>query len=246
MSRILAVDDEEAIRRLLEVILRRGGHDCVAVGDARAALAAAADPRIDAVIVDLGLPDRDGLELVSALRAAGPLPILVVSARSSAGDKVAALDLGADDYVTKPFDGDELLARLRSLLRRSGRNADGLLSFGALSIDRPHRRVTLAGRETVLTPKEFALLELLTEAAGKVLTHAQLLERVWGPAHRGDVAYLRVTVRALRLKLEADPAHPRLLLNEPGIGYRLAELDAPVAGAPATGAPATGAPVTGD
>jgi two-component system KDP operon response regulator KdpE len=224
MSRILVVDDEDAIRRLLRVVLERGGHAAVEAGDGRAALAEHAHGGIDVAIVDLGLPDRDGLEVVAALRARdSALAIIVLSARDATADKIAALDLGADDYVTKPFDGDELLARLRSVVRRGAAAADPEIRHGSLVVDRARHRVTLAGEPVSLTPREFALVAGLATAAGRVLTHRQLLEQVWGRAHVNDVEYLRVAVRAVRRKLEADPTRPVLIVNEPGIGYRLGD-----------------------
>lgn len=223
MSRILCVDDEAAILRLLDVILARDGHEVVHAADGRSALAQLDGGRIDAVLLDLGLPDCDGLELLPAIHAAGAVPVIVVSARGSVEEKVAALDLGAVDYVTKPFDGDELLARLRVALRSAGSAAgrNGVLVHGAIRIDVPRHSVEVAGRPVALTPKEFALLKALVSAGGRILTHGALLEEVWGKAHSEDVEYLRVVVRALRLKVEEDASQPKLIRNEPGIGYRL-------------------------
>lgn len=226
MSQILIVDDEPAILRLLVAILLRGGHEAIAARDGRGALDAIGRGGIDAVLLDLGLPDRDGLEIIPLLRARGPQPILVVTARDDTAEKIAALDLGADDYVTKPFDGDELLARLRSALRRAGRagqndGSDAPLVLGPLRIDIARHETLCRGKPVQLTPREFAVLVTLAEAGGRIVTHATLLERVWGKAHVGDVDYLRVVVRALRLKLEEDPTRPALIRNEPGIGYRL-------------------------
>jgi two-component system KDP operon response regulator KdpE len=223
VSRILAVDDEPAILRLLGAILARGGHETVTAPDGAAALAALERGNLDAVILDLGLPDRDGMELVSAIRARWAVPIIVVTARSEVSEKIAALDLGADDYVTKPFDGDELLARLRSAVRRAGlaQAADEVIAHGPLRMDLARREVSVAGKPVSLTPREFAVLRVLVEGQGRILTHAMLLERVWGKAHVRDVDYLRVVVRALRLKIEADPAVPEIIRNEPAIGYRL-------------------------
>jgi two-component system KDP operon response regulator KdpE len=222
VSRILAVDDEPAILRLLGTILARGGHDPVMASDGRAAFQALARDDIDAVVLDLGLPDRDGLEVIAAIRQVSLAPIVVVTARSDVAEKIAALDLGADDYVTKPFDGDELLARLRSALRRTGRpSATEALAHGPIEVDPSRHVVRVAGEPIALTPREFAVLHALVEAGGRILTHAALLERVWGRAHREDVDYLRVVIRALRLKIEENPSAPRLIRNEPGIGYRL-------------------------
>ncbi len=217
---ILVVDDEPGIRRLLTAILARGGFAALEAADARAALALA-ERKPQAAIVDLGLPDRDGLELVAAFAAQG-LPTLVLSARLETADKIAALDLGADDYLTKPFDGDELLARLRVVLRRTGARTDGLIEHRAFKIDPGFHRATLDDRLLDLTPREFALLSALAAGQGRVVTHRVLLTSVWGEAHADDLEYLRVAIRSLRRKVEAVPATPTLILNEPGVGYRLA------------------------
>lgn len=223
MSRILCIDDEPAILRLLQVVLKQDGHEAVLADSARAGLAALGNGTIDAVLLDLGLPDRDGLELLSAIRARSAVPVIIVSARGETVEKVTALDLGAADFVTKPFDGDELRARLRAASRQSGKPEAAVeqLAFGPVFMDLARHEVRVRGDVIGLTPKEFALLQALTEAGGRVLTHRALLERVWGKAHGADVEYLRVAVRALRLKIETDPARPALLINEPGIGYRL-------------------------
>ena len=222
MSRILTVDDEPAILRLLSAVLARGGYGIATAADGKSALAQI--DRVDAVVLDLGLPDRDGIELIAAIRARSAMPIIVLTARSDVADKITALDLGADDYVTKPFDGGELLARLRSAMRRTGANGpgDAPLVHGSIVIDVARHAVSHDGRPVALTPREFAVLQALVEAQGRVLTHRALLERVWGKAHGQDVEYLRVVIRALRLKLEADPSAPALIRNEPAIGYRLA------------------------
>ncbi|KKC24062.1 response regulator [Sphingomonas sp. SRS2] len=223
--RVMIIDDEGQIRRLVAVSLQRGGFDPVEAASAAAALDGLATRPVDAALIDLGLPDRDGLELVSMLRQRADIAIIVLSARDSTADKIAALDLGADDYVTKPFDTDELLARLRSALRRRAPRPlhPAAQSFGDVTIDHDKRLIYRAGTEVRLTPKEYALLAELARHAGKVITHAQLLRTIWGPAHERDIEYLRVTTRALRLKLEQDPARPALIRNEPGIGYRLCE-----------------------
>lgn len=225
MTRVLVVDDEPAILRLVAAVLGRGGFHAVPAATAREALAAADHDPPDAAIVDLGLPDMDGIELVAALRQRIAAPLLVLTARDATADKIAALDLGADDYVVKPFDGDELLARLRAALRRAGRTiaADGVVRHGTVEIDAGRHELRLGGRLVALTPREFAVMEVLASASGRLVTHADLLRRVWGPAHVGDSDYLRVVVRALRLKLEADPSAPTLIRNEPGIGYRLGD-----------------------
>ena len=225
MKRVLVVDDEPAIRRLLSHVLERGGFKAAAVASAREAMVELTHDRVDAMLLDLGLPDRDGLEMIAAIRATRSIPIVVVTARGDTAEKIAALDLGADDYVTKPFDGDELLARLRSALRRAGSSGarDSALHFGPLRMDAERHQVTCRDESVALTPREFAVLEALMRADGRILTHAALLEQVWGKAHVNDIDYLRVVVRALRLKLEADPSSPTLIRNEPGIGYRLVD-----------------------
>lgn len=223
--RILTVDDEPAILRLLGAILARGGYDVVTAADARSAKAAFEHGCIDAVILDLGLPDQDGLEVIASIRSASNVPLIVVTARSEVSEKVAALDLGADDYVTKPFDGDELLARLRSAIRRI-RPVDssaGLMICGPIVMDIARHEVMVRGKLVALRPKEFAVLRALAEGRGRIVSHAALLERVWGKAHLSDVDYLRVAVRSLRLKIEDDPSHPQIIRNEPAIGYRLSD-----------------------
>lgn len=227
MNRVLVVDDEPAILRLLGAVLARGGYEAIGAPTAAAALAelrkGPPHGAIAAAILDLGLPDRDGLELIPLLRAAH-VPVIVLSARADVEEKVAALDLGASDYITKPFDGEELLARLRVALRQSRAPVvQEMLQHGPIRIDTARHEASVDGRLLVLPPKEFAVLQALVEAGGRILTHAALLEKVWGKAHIGDVEYLRVAIRALRLKVEEDPAHPRLIRNEPGIGYRLME-----------------------
>jgi len=217
---ILVVDDEPAIRRLVCRALERGGYGVIEAADAKAALAAV-QGKPDLVLLDLGLPDRDGLELIPLFKPLG-LAVIVLTARDDSGEKVAALDLGADDYVTKPFDTEELLARVRTSLRHrsAARGERSRLAIGDLEIDLDAHLVRRAGAELHFTPKEYDLLAELARHAGRVLTHRHLLGAVWGAAHLEDVEYLRVTIRALRLKLEADPARPALLVNEPGIGYR--------------------------
>lgn len=223
MSRILCIDDEPAILRLLGVVLKADGHEAVAATSGREALAIAARDDIAAVFLDLGLPDRDGLELIPALRAVRPVPILVISARTDVSEKVTALDLGASDYISKPFDGEEVRARLRVALRQSANShpSGGELHYGTIRMNPERHEAEIAGRQLSLTPKEYAVLLALVEAGGRVLTHAALLERVWGKAHKDDVEYLRVAIRALRLKIEDDPSRPDIIRNEPGVGYRL-------------------------
>ncbi|QWC58106.1 response regulator [Erythrobacter sp. 3-20A1M] len=223
-SDVLIVDDEPAIRRLLTGALDRSGISHLEAGTAGEALRlAAAQPAPLVALLDLGLPDRDGLEIVPQLAGYG-LAVVVLTARDATQEKVAALDLGADDFVTKPFDSEELLARIRSALRRkAGPLADASArEFSGGRIDRDRHRVTMGDRQIDLTPREFNLLWALADRPGRVITHETLLETVWGPAHRQDLDYLRVAIRALRRKMEVDPSNPRLIVNEPGVGYRLA------------------------
>ncbi len=222
MSRVLCIDDEPAILRLLAVVLEHDGHEAIFAASGREAMAMLARGGIDAVLLDLGLPDRDGLELIASIRSQSAIPVIVVSARGDIAEKVAALDLGAADYVTKPFDGEELRARLRVALR-NGRASQkgGELVHGPIRMIPDRHEAEIAGQPVALTPKEYAVLQALVEAGGRIMTHATLLELVWGKAHRNDVEYLRVAVRALRLKIEADPSQPTIIRNEPGIGYRL-------------------------
>ena len=220
---ILVVDDEVQIRVLLRTTLVRAGYGVVEAGTARAALAAVDIDKPDAVLLDLGLPDRDGLELLPLIRARTQAPVLVVSARGDTEQKVAALDLGANDYVTKPFDTEELLARIRSALRQ-GDAAEGIdvpVQAGAVTIDLSARLIHRDGAEVHLTPREYGVVAELAKHPGRIVTHAQLLTNVWGPAYRDNIEYLRVVMRNLRLKLEADASRPALLVNELGVGYRL-------------------------
>ncbi|RID91489.1 DNA-binding response regulator [Gemmobacter lutimaris] len=229
---ILIVDDEMPIRRLLRVSTERSGYVIEEAATATAALQSLERARPRLVLLDLGLPDRDGLELIGPFRDRG-VPIIVLTAREGSGEKVTALDLGADDYVTKPFDSEELLARIRSCLRRADRSAGVArrVRVGPVEIDLDAHSVRKSGQEARLTPKEFALLAELASHPGKVLTHTYLLRGVWGPAHTENVEYLRVTVRSLRKKLEDDPSSPTLILNEPGVGYRFNEPGSPGSGA---------------
>ena len=221
--KVLIVEDEPQIRLLLKTTLSRAGYQALEAGDAREALNAKSIDKPDLILLDLGLPDRDGLELVAALRAEPRSALIVVSARDQTEQKVAALDLGADDYVTKPFDIEELLARVRASLRQrlASETERQIVESGAISIDLYSRIVRRDGSEVHVTPKEWDLLEELAKRAGRVLTHAFLLRSVWGPAHVGQTEYLRVAIRALRQKLESEPAQPKLIVNEPGVGYRL-------------------------
>ncbi|MCW1842684.1 response regulator [Prosthecomicrobium hirschii] len=220
--RILVVDDEPQIQRFLKPALEASGFEVVQALDGRSAVKAVATAAPDAVVLDLGLPDCDGKDVIRQVRAFSQVPIVVLSARDREIEKVTALDLGADDYVSKPFGISELLARLRTALRHAARQ-DGqseVISVGDLVVDTRAHRVTRAGETLRLTPKEYDLLHILARHAGRVLTHRQLLTAVWGPAHENDTQYLRVLVGQLRQKLEADPARPTLIATEPGIGYR--------------------------
>jgi two-component system KDP operon response regulator KdpE len=221
-AKILVVDDEPAIRRLLGAALARAGYRVVEAGTARDALSAMQIDKPEAVLLDLGLPDRDGLELVPLLKAAGA-SVLIVSARDATDQKVTALDLGADDYVTKPFDTEEVLARIRTALRhRLSAEAEApVVRIGAIEIDLTARLVRRDGEEVHLTPKEFGFLAELAKHPGRVVTHSQLLRTIWGPGHEHDVEYLRVAARGVRRKIEDDPAMPSAIRNEPGVGYRL-------------------------
>lgn len=218
---VLVVDDEPAIRRLFHAGLTRAGYRVVEAGTAREAMTALDIDKPEVVLLDLGLPDRDGLELIPLM--AGRTAVLVVSARDETAQKIAALDLGADDYVSKPFDSEEVLARIRTALRRrlpegpAGRQ----VRVGTVEIDLLARAVRKAGAEVHLTPKEYGFLAELARNPGRVITHAQLLRAVWGPGHDDDVEYLRVAARGVRRKLEDNPSEPVLLRNEPGVGYRL-------------------------
>lgn len=227
----LIVDDELSIRRLIGAALQRSGHIIVESESARGAMNALAIDKPDLVLLDLGLPDRDGLELVPLIKAAG-IAVIIMSARHATEEKVAALDLGADDYVTKPFDTEEVLARVRTALRHRihAETPTQRLAIGHILIDLAARVVTRHGEEVRLPPKEYAFLAELAKYPDRVLTHAQLLRAVWGAGHENDVEYLRVAVRSLRKKLEEDPALPSLIRNEPGIGYRLRTLSGNMGG----------------
>ena len=224
--RILVVDDEPQILRALRTSLRAAGYDVHTASDAAGALAAAATHPPDAVILDLVLPDGTGTEVARRLREWTNAPILVLSVVGEDKEKVAALDAGADDYVTKPFSIDELLARLRAALRRSGPSSDPVLEVGELTVDLEKRSVSFAGRAVPLTPTEYDLLRVLAQNPGKLFTHPALLREVWGPAYARESHYLHVYMSQLRRKIEPDPARPRYLLTEPGAGYRLVDATA--------------------
>jgi two-component system KDP operon response regulator KdpE len=224
MTRILVVDDEPQILRALQTSLRGAGYDVETATTAEQALTLAAVRPPDAVILDLVLPDRRGTEVARELRAWSKAPIIVLSVVGDETEKVAALDAGADDYVTKPFGVDELLARLRAALRRAEPSTEPVLEIGGLRIDLERREVTRGGGERVqLTPHEYGLLTLLARNEGKLLTHKAILREVWGEAYSDESHYLHVYVSQLRRKLEPDPARPRTILTEPGVGYRLVD-----------------------
>jgi len=220
-ERVLIVDDEPQIRRALRTALIGHGYQVELAEDGDAALAALAAHPPDVLVLDLVMPGTDGFEVLRQARSWSKVPIIVLSARGQERDKVEALDLGADDYLTKPFGMAELLARVRAVLRRAGPAAGTLLTSGEVTIDLAGHVVTRRGVEVHLTPTEYDLLRVLAVNAGKVLTHRQILERVWGSYAAGNSQQLRVYVNYLRRKLEDDPARPRLLLTEPGVGYRL-------------------------
>jgi two-component system KDP operon response regulator KdpE len=224
--RILIVDDEPSILATMAPLLRGRGYDVSTATSGHAALEAVDRQPPQLVILDLGLPDLDGIEVTRRLREGRAIPILVLSARGAERDKVAALDAGADDYVTKPFGAEELLARVRAALRRNdGAGASaGVIVRGDLSIDIDRRRVTRGADELRLTPKEFDLLVFLAQHPGRVLTHRAILKAIWGPNAVDQPEHLRVLINALRRKLERDPAKPQYIVTEPWVGYRFADL----------------------
>jgi two-component system KDP operon response regulator KdpE len=217
--KVLLVDDDTTLRRTLGIGLRAEGHDVLIAADGRTALQALREDRPDLVVLDLGLPDLSGLEVLRQLRGWSTTPVVVLSARAESAEKVEALDLGADDYVTKPFGMEELLARIRAAGRRAGSDLP-VLEAGDLVIDLPARRVTKAGEVVRLTPTEWGLLEMLVRTPGRLVSQRDLLHEVWGPTYGRETNYLRVYVGALRKKLEDDPSAPRHLITEPGMGYR--------------------------
>jgi len=224
--RILVIEDEQPIQRFLRASLEAHGFEIIACATGKEGVIEAASRPPDVVILDLGLPDLDGMEVLRRIREWSNVPVIVLSARGQERDKVAALDAGADDYLTKPFSVGELLARVRVALRHSTRltplASEGVFESKGLCIDQVHRRVHVAGKEVHLTPIEYRLLTTLVRHAGKVLTHRQLLKGVWGPQCTEENHYLRVYMGHLRHKIEADPARPQILLTELGVGYRLA------------------------
>jgi two-component system, OmpR family, KDP operon response regulator KdpE len=220
---VLVIDDEVQIRRFLRISLEAHGYRVHEAVRGDEGITRAATIRPDLIILDMGLPDMDGQDVLRRLREWTKTPVIILSVRDSDRDKVAALDAGADDYLTKPFSTDELMARLRAALRHAAPAGEQqLFQSGTLTVDLTRRLVTLHGEPVRLTPTEYALLRLLIQHAGKVLTHRQILRAVWGPEYENETHYLRVFFAQLRQKLEADPARPALILTEPGVGYRLA------------------------
>jgi two-component system, OmpR family, KDP operon response regulator KdpE len=223
MTHVLLVEDDRALRQALAINLRAREYDVTAVDEGAAALAAAASHPPDVVILDLGLPDMDGNEVIEGLRGWSQAPIIVLSARTTQGDKVVALDVGADDYMTKPFGMDELLTRLRAALRRAGSDPDApVVETDSFTIDLATKQASTPAGPVHLTPTEWHLLEVLIRHEGKLVPRRDLLQEVWGPAYETETNYLRVYMAQLRRKLEADPSHPRHLITEPGMGYRFA------------------------
>ena len=221
--KVLIVDDEPQIRRFLRASLQSHDYDLVEAENGKEAVKACTVQKPDLIILDLGLPDMDGLDVIKLVREWSPVPIIVLSIRSDDADKIEALDRGANDYVTKPFSMGELLARMRAALRQGHGDGDAepVLNVGELSIDMSKRLVRRAGSPIKLTRKEYDLLKILASYPDKVITHQQLLKEVWGPAYVGETQYLRMYIGQLRQKLERDPAAPAHLITEPGVGYRL-------------------------
>ncbi|MFI9364595.1 response regulator [Kitasatospora sp. NPDC053057] len=223
MTRVLVVDDEPQIVRALVINLKARKYEVDAAHDGASALELAAARHPDVVVLDLGLPDMDGVEVIRGLRGWTRVPIIVLSARHASDEKVEALDAGADDYVTKPFGMDELLARMRAAVRRAEPVAgedDSLVVTESFTVDLAAKKVNRDGSDVRLTPTEWHLLEVLVRNAGRLVSQTQLLQEVWGPAYRTETNYLRVYLAQLRRKLERDPSHPRHFITEPGMGYR--------------------------
>ena len=221
-QRVLVVDDEKAIRRFLHAALTAQGYVVSEAADGWEALNAVIAQRPEIVILDLGLPDMDGVEVTRRLREWTQIPIIILSVREQETDKISALDAGADDYLTKPFSSGELMARMRVAIRRSAQAADEpVLQVRGVRVDLAKRMVTVEEKEVSLTPTEYDLLHLLIQNAGKVLTHRQLLFKVWGPGYESEPHLLRVNISNLRRKIEVDPSRPRYIVTEPGVGYRM-------------------------
>lgn len=223
MTFVLVVDDDPAMRRTLSINLRARDYEVETAGDGRSALQVVDERMPDVVLLDLGLPDLDGVAVLTQLRSFSQVPVIVVSARTESDDKVEALDLGADDFITKPFSIEELLARVRATSRRVGREEpDLVVEADGLRLDVTDSRATRGGEEIHLTPIEWKLVEVLTRRRGRLVRQAELLTAVWGPAYDTQTNYLRVHMASIRRKLEADPSHPVLFVTEPGMGYRFA------------------------
>lgn len=222
MSRVLVVDDDPRLQRTLSIALRAHSHEVLTAADGRTALQVAAEDEPDVVILDLGLPDLDGTEVLSRLRQTSAVPVIVLSARHESEDKVEALDLGADDFVTKPFGVEELLARVRAAVRRGGDlgRSLGVLENDHFRLDFSERRARVDGADVRFTPTEWRVLETLCREPGHLVSQQDLLRSVWGPSYGRESNYLRVYANQLRRKLEPDPAHPQHLLTQPGLGYR--------------------------
>jgi two-component system, OmpR family, KDP operon response regulator KdpE len=221
VTAVLVVDDDTQLLRALRIHLAARGYEVHTAVTGAAAVRAAGEHELDVVVLDLGLPDLDGTEVITALRAFTSVPIIVLSARADSGDKVRALDRGADDYVTKPFGVDELMARLRAAVRRAATTPEnGPIDAGELTIDLAAKIVRRSGEEVHLTPTEWSVLDLLVRNRGKLVGRKQLLREIWGPVDRKETSYLRVYMAQLRRKLEEDPAHPEHLITEAGMGYR--------------------------
>jgi two-component system, OmpR family, KDP operon response regulator KdpE len=222
---ILVIEDEPAARTVLQVMLAQQGYQCLYASTGAGGVASILQYEPNAILLDLGLPDLDGIEVTRRIRQHSAAPIIVVSARAQEAQKIAALDEGANDYVTKPFEAGELLARVRVALRAAPPTdagpPSGMTTVGELTVDFDRRRVTVRGRAVHLTPIEYRLFSVLVRAPGRVLTHPQILQQVWGPRYAGQMNYLRVYMKKLRYKIEPEPARPKYLLNEPGVGYRL-------------------------
>jgi two-component system, OmpR family, KDP operon response regulator KdpE len=220
--RVLVVDDEHAIRRYLHAALNAQGYTVYDASNGQQALKAVVADKPDLVILDLGLPDLDGVEVTRRLREWTQLPIIILSVREQEEDKIAALDAGADDYLTKPFSSGELMARIRVAMRRTMRStSEPVFESDGLKVDLARRKVSANGQEVALTPTEYELLRVLVQNAGRVITHRQLLKQVWGLAYEAEAHILRVNMSNLRRKIEPDPTRPHYILTEPGVGYRL-------------------------
>jgi two-component system, OmpR family, KDP operon response regulator KdpE len=221
-ARILLIDDETEIRKMLKVALGAHGYELLEAQAGREGVERAALERPDLILLDMGLPDMDGVEVINAIREWSSVPIIILSVREQESQKILALDAGANDYVTKPFHMGELTARIRAALRALlPGHSDPVIEVGELRVDLAHRRTSIKGAEIRLTPTEYEVLKHLAVNAGKVLTHKQLLKQVWGDDFTPDVQYLRVYIGQLRKKIEPDPSQPRYILTEPGVGYRL-------------------------